>query len=125
MIAFSLRREVITGWWTDGYRILIEAPRKLNKQEISGLPQTLFGLDDEAVDFAFKKYLEAKFPFGYKNEVCGRTFRRVASRQNHESLRRQAELKAHFENTPIYRETIREAMMEKIDLQKPNKSCMM
>ena len=24
-------REVISGWWTDGYRILIEAPRKLNK----------------------------------------------------------------------------------------------
>jgi Lhr-like helicase len=24
-------REVISGWWTDGYRILIEAPKKLNK----------------------------------------------------------------------------------------------
>ena len=34
------------------------------------------------------------------------------------SHQRQAELKAHFENTPIYDETIREAMMEKIDLEK-------
>jgi len=109
--------EVITGWWTDGYRILIEAPRKLNKQEISVLPQTLFGLDDEAVDFAFKKYLEAKFPFGYKMKSVAERFG-VLPRGKTMSHQRQAELKTHFENTPVYRETIREAMMEKIDLEK-------
>jgi len=109
--------EVITGWWTDGYRILIEAPRKLNKQEISELPHTLFGLDDEAVDFAFKKYLEAKFPFGYKMKAVAERFG-VLPRGKTMSHQRQAELKAHFENTPVYRETIREAMMEKIDLEK-------
>src|SRR5208283_873185 len=59
-------REIITGWWTDGYRILIEMARKLNNQEIAELPEVMFGLSDEAVDFAFEKYLEAKFPFGYK-----------------------------------------------------------
>jgi ATP-dependent Lhr-like helicase len=34
------------------------------------------------------------------------------------SYQRQAELKAHFDNTPVYRETIREAMMEKVDLER-------
>ena len=32
------------------------------------------------------------------------------------SYQRQSELRAQFDNTPVYRETIREAMMEKVDL---------
>ena len=110
-------REVINGWWTDGYRILIEAPRKLNKAELAELPQTLFGLNDEQVDFAFKKYLDAKFPFGYKMKFVAERFG-VLPRGKTMSYQRQAELKAHFDNTPIYRETIREAMMEKVDLDR-------
>jgi ATP-dependent Lhr-like helicase len=115
--SFLSEREIITGWWTDGYRILIEAPRKLNKQELAELPQTLFGLNDEAVDFAFNKYLEAKFPFGYKMKFVAERFG-VLPRGKTMSYQRQAELKAHFYNTPIYHETIREAMMEKVDLEK-------
>jgi len=110
-------REVISGWWTDGYRILIEAPRKLNKLELAELPQTLFGLTDEAVDYAFKKYLDAKFPFGYKMKFVAERFG-VLPRGKTMSYQRQAELKAHFDNTPVYRETIREAMMEKVDLER-------
>jgi ATP-dependent Lhr-like helicase len=110
-------REVISGWWTDGYRILIEAPRKLNRVELAELPQSLFGLSDERVDFAFKKYLDAKFPFGYKMKFVAERFG-VLPRGKTMSYQRQAELKAHFDNTPIYRETIREAMMEKVDLNR-------
>ncbi len=108
-------RELITGWWTDGYRILIELARKLNKEEIAELPKTLFGLSDEAVDSAFEKYLEAKFPFGYKMKAVAERFG-VLPRGKTMSHQRQAELKAQFDNTPVYRETIREAMMEKVDL---------
>ncbi len=110
-------REVISGWWTDGYRILIEAPRKLNKMELAELPQTLFGLTDEAVDYAFKKYLDAKFPFGYKMKFVAERFG-VLPRGKTMSYQRQAELKSRFDNTPVYRETIREAMMEKVDIEK-------
>jgi ATP-dependent helicase Lhr and Lhr-like helicase len=110
-------REVISGWWTDGYRILIEAPRKLNKLELAELPQTLFDLSDEAVDSAFQKYLDAKFPFGYKMKSVAERFG-VLPRGKTMSHQRQAELKAHFNNTPVYRETIREAMMEKVDLDR-------
>jgi ATP-dependent Lhr-like helicase len=110
-------REVISGWWTDGYRILIEAPRKLNKMELAELPQTLLGLTDEAVDYAFKRYLDAKFPFGYKMKFVAERFG-VLPRGKTMSYQRQAELKAHFDNTPVYRETIREAMMEKVDLER-------
>lgn len=108
-------REIITGWWTDGYRILIELARKLNKQEVAELGQTLFTLSDEAVDHAFEKYLEAKFPFGYKMKAVAERFG-VLPRGKTMSYQRQSELRAQFENTPVYRETIREAMMEKVDL---------
>ncbi len=110
-------REVISGWWTDGYRILIEAPRKLNKMELAELPQTLFGLTDQQVDSAFQTYLDAKFPFGYKMKFVAERFG-VLPRGKTMSYQRQAELKSRFDNTPVYRETIREAMMEKVDLEK-------
>jgi ATP-dependent Lhr-like helicase len=108
-------REIISGWWTDGYRILIEAPRKLNKLELAELPQILFGLSDDAVDDAFKRYLDAKFPFGYKMKFVAERFG-VLPRGKTMSYQRQAELKSRFDNTPIYGETIREALMEKVDL---------
>ncbi|MCW4029415.1 MAG: DEAD/DEAH box helicase [Candidatus Bathyarchaeota archaeon] len=108
-------REIISGWWADGYRILIEAPRKLNKLELADLPKTLFGLSDDAVDDAFKRYLDSKFPFGYKMKFVAERFG-VLPRGKTMSYQRQAELKARFDNTPIYRETIREALMEKVDL---------
>ena len=109
--------ELITGWWTDGYRILIELARKLGKDDITDLPKTLFGLSDEAVDHAFGRYLEAKFPFGYKMKAVAERFG-VLPRGKTMSYQRQAELKAQFDNTPVYRETIREAMMEKVDLER-------
>ena len=108
-------RELITGWWTDGYRILVELARKPNREEIAEFPKTLFGLSDEAVDSAFEQYLQAKFPFGYKMKAVAERFG-VLPRGKTMSHERQAELKARFDNTPVYRETIREAMMEKVDL---------
>ncbi len=110
-------RELITGWWTDGYRILIEAVRKPNKQEIAELQQTLFGLNDQAVDFAFNKYLEAKFPFGYKMKAVAERFGALP-RGKTMSHQREAELRSRFDNTPIYRETIREAIIEKVDVDR-------
>jgi ATP-dependent Lhr-like helicase len=110
-------RELITGWWTDGYRILIELARKLGKEDIADLPKTLFGLNDETVDSAFGRYLEAKFPFGYKMKAVAERFG-VLPRGKTMSYQRQAELKAQFDNTPVYRETVREAMKEKVDLDR-------
>ena len=110
-------REVITGWWADGYRILVEAPRKLSRQEAEGLPELLFHLNDKDVDAAWLKYVNAKFPFAYKMKSVAERFGALqrGKTMGHE---RQAQLKAAFENTPIYDETLREAMLEKADLEK-------
>jgi ATP-dependent Lhr-like helicase len=110
-------REVITGWWADGYRILVESPRKLMKQEIAELPSVLFGLSREKVDAAFGKYVKGKFPFAYKMKFVAERFGALP-RGKTLSYERQAKLKAAFEDTPIYDETLREAMLEKADLKK-------
>jgi ATP-dependent Lhr-like helicase len=110
-------REVITGWWAYGYRILVETPRKLMKQEIAELPQVLFGLSPKEVDAAFGKYVKAKFPFAYKMKFVAERFGALP-RGKTMSYERQAKLKAAFEDTPIYDETLREAMLEKADLKK-------
>ena len=109
--------EVISGWWTDGYRILIEAPRKLAPREVEKLPATLFQLTDKAVDEAFMKYVNAKFPFAAKMKFVAERFG-VLPRGKTMSYERQSQLKAQFEGTPIYDETLREAMLEKADLKK-------
>jgi ATP-dependent Lhr-like helicase len=74
-------------------------------------------LSDEEVDLAFGKYVKAKFPFAYKMKFVAERFGALP-RGKTMSYERQAKLKAAFENTPIYDETLREAMLEKADLKK-------
>jgi ATP-dependent helicase Lhr and Lhr-like helicase len=110
-------REVITGWWADGYRILVETPRKLSRQEVEGLPKVLFCLTDEDVDKAFWSYIKAKFPFASKMKFVAERFGALP-RGKTMSHERQANLRASFEDTPIYDETLREGLLEKVDLEK-------
>jgi ATP-dependent Lhr-like helicase len=109
--------EVINGWWTDGYRILIESPRKLLPWEFEKLPTKLFQLTNNAVDKAFAKYVKAKFPFTAKMKFVAERFGALP-RGKTMSYKRQSQLKAQFEGTPIYDETLREAMLERVDLRK-------
>jgi ATP-dependent Lhr-like helicase len=109
--------EVINGWWTDGYRILVEASRKLLPREVEKLPTTIFQLTGDAVDEAFMKYVDAKFPFAAKMKFVAERFG-VLPRGKTMSYERMSQLKAQFEDTPIYDETLREAMLEKVDLKK-------
>ncbi len=110
-------REVITGWWTDGYRILLEAPRKLAQHEIAEMSMALFQLSDQQVDDAFAQYVKSKFPFAAKMKSVAERFGALP-RGKTMSHERQANLRRTFEDTPVYEETLREAMLEKADLAK-------
>ncbi len=110
-------KEIIVGWWNDGYRILIETPRNLTQQEVEKMPTVLFNLTDEAVDNAFNDYLEARFPFSYKMKFVAERFGALP-RGKTMGPERQGQLPAQFRGTPIYDETLREAMLEKVDVEK-------
>jgi len=108
-------QELITGWWNNGYRILIETPRKIEQRDLDRLPTLLFKLTDEDVDKAFNDYLKARFPFSYKMKFVAERFGALP-RGKTMAYERMAELRSRFEKTPIYEETIREAMQEKVDI---------
>jgi ATP-dependent Lhr-like helicase len=108
-------RELITGWWNDGYRILVEMPRKAEPRKPEKLGALLFGLSDEEVDKAFEEYLKARFPFSYRMKFVAERFGALP-RGKTMGPERLAELPRRFEKTPIYEETLREAMLEKVDL---------
>jgi ATP-dependent Lhr-like helicase len=110
-------RELITGWWNDGYHILIETSRNLTPQELEKIPSMLFTLSDKAVDEAFNEYLEAKFPFSYKMKFVAERFGALP-RGKTMGPERQSQLPSRFTGTPIYDETLREAMLEKVDIRK-------
>jgi len=110
-------REVITGWWNDGYRILIETPRNLTQQQIEKMPTILFDIRDEELEEAFDDYLEARFPFSYKMKFVAERFGALP-RGKTMGPERQSQLPARFRGTPIYDETLREAMLEKVDVEK-------
>ena len=111
-------REAITGWWTDGYRILIETTHKGSKQEIEGLPKELFDLTDKRIDKAFLSYVNSKFPFVSRMKAIAERFGAMPRGKTLAMSERGEKLKAAFEGTPIYDETLREAMMDKVDLEK-------
>jgi ATP-dependent Lhr-like helicase len=108
-------QELITGWWNDGYRILIEASRKIEQETLTKLPSLLFGLTEEDVDKAFTDYLKARFPFSYKMKFIAERFGALP-RGKTMGPERLAELPSRFAKTPIYEETIRETMLEKVDM---------
>ena len=108
-------QELIMGWWNDGYRILIETPRKVEEKTLDKVSQLLFNLSSKDVDKAFNGYVEARFPFSYKMKFVAERFGALP-RGKTMSPERMAELPSRFRKTPIYNETIREAMGEKIDI---------
>jgi ATP-dependent Lhr-like helicase len=107
--------DLIMGWWNDGYRILIELPRKAEQRDVEKFPQLLLGLASEQVDKAFNDYMKAHFPFAYKMKFIAERFGALP-RGKTMGPERLAELPSRFEKTPIYEETIREVMQEKVDL---------
>lgn len=116
--AILSEREAITGWWTDGYRILIETPRKQSKMEVEALPKELFDLTDQRVDEAFLSYVNSKFPFVARMKAIAERFGALPRGKTLVHSDRAEKLKAAFQGTPIYDETLREAMMDKVDLPK-------
>jgi len=110
-------RELIMGWWNDGYRILLETPRKLTAKEIEKMPAVLFDLSASEVEKAFSDYLEARFPFSYRMKFVAERFGALP-RGKKMGPERLSQLVGQFRKTPIFDETLREAMLEKLDIQK-------
>ena len=109
-------KELIYNWWNDPYRLLIEAPNKLNKYEVEDIETLIKSLTPEDADKLLMTYMHARFPFGYKMNFIAQRFG-VIPRGKMMGPERTENLYYRFRDTPIYNETIREAYHEKLDLE--------
>lgn len=107
--------ELILGWWNDGYRVLIEMPRKVDVKTLTKVSRLLFRIPSKSVSKAFENYVKARFPFSYKMKFVAERFGALP-RGKSISMERSSSLPSQFKDTPIYDETIREAMIEKVDI---------
>ncbi|MBN2336622.1 DEAD/DEAH box helicase [Candidatus Bathyarchaeota archaeon] len=107
--------ELIYAWWNDPYRILIEAPNRLNEDEVERVEKLITGLTEERAEKLLMEFMEARFPFGYKMKFIAERFG-VLPRGKIMGPDRVENLYYRFKDTPIYKETLREAYQEKLDL---------
>ncbi|HKW04207.1 MAG TPA: helicase-related protein, partial [Nitrososphaerales archaeon] len=107
-----LRRGLIRHFWNDGYRILVElTSEEVTNEEIVSL---LFQYDESKrglLDAVIRKH----FPFGYYMKFIAERFGALKRGLmiSGESLK---ELTIRFRFTPVYEETLREALMSKVDI---------
>jgi ATP-dependent Lhr-like helicase len=108
--------EMISGWWNDAYRVLIETPMKVKPPQLERISSLIFGLSEREIDEAFNEYLEARFPFTDRMKFVAERFG-LLPRGRLMGPGRLAELPRRLKSTPIYDDTVREVMMERIDLE--------
>jgi ATP-dependent Lhr-like helicase len=109
------QRDLIYNWWNDSYRVLVEAPHKLEDHDLDEIKKIFTSITGEDAERLLMEFLEARFPFGYKMKFIAERFG-VIPRGKIMGPDRLENLYFRFKDTPIYRETLREAYQEKLDL---------
>lgn len=109
------RKGIVRQWWADGYRILIELTT--NPTDLNEIQSTLFQLEPGVLEGIFNGVLHRHFPFGYYMKFIAERFGALKRGLMYtgDNLR---ELALRFRMTPIYDETIREAMLLHVDFPK-------
>jgi ATP-dependent Lhr-like helicase len=108
------RKGLVRQWWSDGYRILVELTtdtRDLSLEEIRG---SIFDIEPGVLEGVLNGILHRHFPFGYYMKFIAERFgaMRRGLMYSGDNLR---ELAIRFRMTPIYDETIREALLLHVD----------
>ena len=108
------REGIVRQWWADAYRILLELTMDTRDLSLEETRKKLFDLDQGVLEGIFKGVLHRHFPFGYYMKFIAERFGalRRGLMFSGDNLR---ELGLRFRMTPIYDETIREALMLHVD----------
>lgn len=108
-------RDMILGWWSDAYRILIETTGRVNRYDVDDVVGVLKGLTPEDAERHLTEYMEARFPYAYNMKFIAERFGAIPRGKTYgaEGLNR---LYRRYKNSPIYKEALREVYKEKLDL---------
>jgi len=110
------RNGMIRNWWADGYRVLIELPVEVTKGNIGTLVRDAIPASPEEAQDGFDARVHERFPFGYYMKFVAERFG-VIERGMTLSEGALLDIYHRFKDTPLYEETMRVVLMEKVDLQ--------
>jgi ATP-dependent Lhr-like helicase len=110
-----MRKGFVRRWHSDGYRILIELTVNTIDFDLDVIRRQLFGFTSESVTPFLKGIIRKHFPFGYYMKFVAERFGAL-KRGIMMGGEGQKELGIKFRLTPIYDETLREALMLHVDL---------
>jgi len=108
------REGMIREWWADGYRVLLELTATTADLSLKDIERKLLRIEDGVLEGILKGVLHRHFPFGYYMKFIAERFGalRRGLMFSGDALK---ELALRFRMTPIYDETIREALMLHVD----------
>ena len=111
------RDGIVRQWWADAYRILLELTIDTQDLSLEETRKKLFEIESGVLEGIFKGVLHRHFPFGYYMKFIAERFGalRRGLMFSGDNLR---ELALRFRMTPIYDETIREALMLHVDFRR-------
>ncbi len=118
--ALLSEHDLIYSWWNDPYRILIEAPRKLDKFDLEKISDLFKAITEKEAGAYLNEFIETRFPFGYRMKFIAERFG-VIPRGKLMGPERLENLYIRFKDTPIIKETLREVNMEILDLENTKK----
>jgi ATP-dependent Lhr-like helicase len=67
-------KDLIISWWADTYRILIETPYKVGKNELEEIAATFRALTPDEAEKRLSQYLDARFPYAYNLKFIAERF---------------------------------------------------
>jgi ATP-dependent Lhr-like helicase len=108
-------RDLILGWWSDAYRILIETPQKATKYDVDDILNVLKALTPEEAEKRLTEYMESRFPYAYNMKFIAERFGAIPRGKTMGSSELNR-LYRRYRNSPIYKESLREVYREKLDL---------
>src|SRR2546422_2551159 len=111
------RQGLVRMWWNDAYRILYEMVADTADLNLELLfTNDVFGVSDQVLNGACHGVLHRHFPWGYYMKFIAERFGALARGRlmYGEALK---ELALKFRLTPIYDETMREALTERADFE--------
>jgi len=110
-------KRILRNVWADGYRILIELAVEMEGDEIEGLASSIIRISPQEAEMAFRRYVEARRPFSYYMKFIAERFGAIPRGITIAEEGRLEDMVTRFRNTPIYEETLREALQEKVDIE--------
>ncbi|MEM2904967.1 MAG: DEAD/DEAH box helicase [Candidatus Bathyarchaeia archaeon] len=107
----------IRGWWTDAYRILIETPEDIDEARLKELHSVLFSVTPELAEEIAQLQLVRSFPLDYYMKFIASRFGAIPRGLFIGEGSPYQGMTPRFSETPIYRETVREVLQEKLDVE--------